>query len=298
MNQSDIIDSTEESPPDFRLHLVKNEGWKGGNANFRVLGNVIKIKNSDAEATILPTIEQRRKMYDSLGNYSHHIQAFPNEPIFQLWMSKIGPYLADWVLGKRNDRAWLFSSFFFFTYSDATRRDIGTSLTIPWKLIGFPKDYTLWVHLTGDHADPANPRTDVYLYGCPHKIFRSPMEFVEHAIWLMKGSTGQCLCKYCTPGQNQRAINRRLNHGGDDADGDDSGGDGGSHIPAADINAMRHPIFRDRPGAGRMAAAAATARRRAKRDRSPGPPIKAKDYRTNNDGGAGGASGGAGGIAA
>ncbi|KAI0287607.1 hypothetical protein BC826DRAFT_1043231 [Russula brevipes] len=37
------------------------------------------------------------------------------------------------------------------------------------------------------------------------------MEFAEHAIWLMKGCVGQCLCKYCTPGQNQRHINRRLN---------------------------------------------------------------------------------------
>jgi hypothetical protein len=299
MNQSDVIDlSTEEEyPPDFDLQLVNNEGWKGGNENFRVLGNVIKIKQSDGDATIVPTMEQRQKMYDREGNYSQHRQLFPKSPIFQLWMRKIGPYLADWVLDMRNDRAWPppFHKSLFLTRRDAT---LGTALTIPWRLIGFPTGYTLWVHLTGDHADPANPRTDVYLYGSPHKIFRSPMEFVEHAIWLMKGGDRQCLCKYCTPGQSQRAINHRLNHGGaGNDDDDDSGGDGAAaphhHIPVADINATRHPLFRDRPGAGLAAAAAATARRRARRDLSSGP-INAKDYRTwnYNDGGAGGGAGG------
>ena len=190
--------------------------------------------------------------------------------------------------------------FFFFSFSfkvynsDATP---ATAITVPWKLIGFPTGYTLWVHLTGDHSDPANPRTDAYLYGCPHKIFRSPMEFVEHAIWLMKGGVSQCLCKYCTPGQSQRAINRRLNHGDEDEDvEDDSDGPAAAtaaapHATVADLNAMRHPLFRNRGGAGAVVVAANSANKRRARERST-PSIKAKDYRVGNrDNGAGGAGG-------
>lgn len=286
MNQSENSDLTEESPSDFRLDRGP-DGWSGGNTRFRAVGNVIKIKKTDADANILPTEQQRRKMYDDLGNYSQHVQQYPKDPVFQLWMSKIGPYLADWVLDKRNDP---------------------TSFTLPWKLIGFPPGYTLWVHLTGDKSDPANPRTDAYLYGSPHKIFRSPMEFVEHAIWLMNSGSAsvQCLCKYCSPGQSQRAINRRLNHGDDDDEDDEDGSDGGGGggrpaATAASINASRHRIFRDRPGAGASAAAAATAsarrdRRTARRERSP-LSIKAKDYRVGNtNGGGGSGSGGAAGA--
>ena len=200
-------------------------------------------------------------------------------------------------------------SFLLHVDADAEReRKTATALTIPWRLIDFPENYTLWVHITGDHTDPANPRTDAYLYGAPNKIFRSPMEFVEHAIWLMKGggsedddddddeSTLRCQCKYCTPGQNQRAINRRLNHGTEDAEDEDSDGDGGGggrgHGTAAarvpGINdSTRHRLFRNRPGPG---ASAAARRRAAIRDRSP-VGIKAKDYRVGNQGGSGGGGG-------
>ncbi|KAF8267434.1 hypothetical protein EI94DRAFT_1801674 [Lactarius quietus] len=280
MNQSDTTNSTDETPPTFRLRRGF-DGWGGGNKYFRVVGNVIKIKKSDAEKDIVPTEQMRRKMYDHSGNFSQHVQQYKTDHVYQLWMNKIGPYLADWVLDKRNDP---------------------TALQLPWKLIGFPEGYTLWVHLTGDHEDPANPRTDAYLYGSPHKIFRSPMEFVEHAIWLMKGGSAgeQCLCKYCTPGQSQRAINRRLDRGiGDDGEDDEDGnsdGNGAPHATIADIKAMRHPIFQDRPGAGRAAAAHASARRRMRSERPSGS-IRAKDYRVGNSGGASGAGGGAGGTA-
>jgi hypothetical protein len=255
------------------------------------VGNVIKVKNSDADPSILPSRQQRRKMFDDSGNYSQHVQQARGDPVFQLWMNKIGPYLADWVLDKRlsNDP---------------------TALTIPWRLIDFPKGYTLWVHLTGDRNDPANPRTDAYLYGSPHKIFRSPMEFFEHAIWLMKGGSEAetpCQCKYCMPGQNQRAINRRLNRSTEDSEDEDSDGGGGGSgsgggaatATIADINATRHKLFRNRPGAGATAAAIATARRRGARGERTPAYIKAKDYRVGNrDGSAGPGPGGAGGTAA
>jgi hypothetical protein len=103
-------------------------------------------------------------------------------------------------------------------------------------------------------------------------IFRSPMEFAEHAIWLMKGRVGQCLCKYCTPGQNQRHINRRLHRDRQvDSDSDDDDDD-------------------DDPdnGASRRTGAQGRRPRRPKRDRSPA--IMAKDYRVGNSDSAGGSA--------
>jgi len=85
------------------------------------------------------------------------------------------------------------------------------------------------------------------------------MEFVEHAIWLMKGRVGTCLCKYCMPGQNQQDINARLDRepapNGDDDEGGGRGGGPGPH--------------------------ARRSRRAARRERTP--PIMAKDYRVGNN---------------
>ena len=81
------------------------DGWSGRNEHFRVVGNIIKIKTSDGDINIVPTAQQRSKMYDEFGNYSQHVRLDSSDHIFRLWMNKIGPYLADWVLDKRNDRA-------------------------------------------------------------------------------------------------------------------------------------------------------------------------------------------------
>jgi hypothetical protein len=183
-----------------------------------------------------------------------------------------------------------------------------------WKLLCFPEGYTLWIHKSGVESDPANPRVDAYLYGAPHlsptttaratssappapTVFRSPMEFVEHAIWLMRRGAGRCLCKYCTPGQNQLDINFRLDRGeevveeevivgdgGDGAAGDvegnaaagsgsGSGGDGGAGGSSLGQSAAA--------SRGRGAGTRGRRGRRAKRDRSP--PILAKDYRVGNN---------------
>ena len=126
----------------------------------------------------------------------------------------------------------------------------------PWKLLKFPDNYTLWIHKKGVITDRLNPRTDAYLYGAPHlgprtarsqtsgaTIFRSPMEFVPHAIWLMRGATGQCDCKYCIPSQNQHDINRRLNHGdnaGESADDEDEDNNGTVHSLGLLLPSNRH----------------------------------------------------------
>jgi len=234
-----------------KLHKGQN-GWTGSGKLYRVMDNVIKIKNSDADRNHVPTDEQRVFAYDEQDNFSQHVLLAKSDETYQLWMAKIGPCLADWVLGKNPEAS------------------------PPWRLIAFPDGYTLWLHKTGTRDDPGNPRTDAYLHGAPHlgpltnrsqmspTIFRSPMEFAEHAIWLMKGCVGQCLCKYCTPGQNQRHITRRLNRDrqvdsdSDDDDDDDDPNNGASRRRGAAGAQGRRP-------------------RRAKRDRSPA--IMAKDYR-------------------
>lgn len=206
------------------------DGYEGSSKLFGVRVNVIKIKKSDAVLGHMPTEEQCQETVDEKGNFSQYEQQKNGDETYQLWMRKIGPYLADWVL--QLPRHGAFSAFF-------SRRFVLITWPVllenpPWKLMKFPRNYTLWVHKSGVVTDRGNPRHDAYLYGAPHlgprtarsqtsaTIFRSPMEFVPHAIWLMKGGTGQCDCKYCIPGQNQNDINRRLNHGDDDDDDADS----------------------------------------------------------------------------
>jgi len=236
--------------------LKTQDGYEGSSEHFGVKLNVIKIKNSDAVVGNLPTEEQRKRTVVD-GKFSQHTLEEQGDDTYQLWMRKIGPYLADWVLGlPRHENP-------------------------PWRLMKFPENYSLWIQKSGVESDRGNPRIDAYLYGAPHlgpsssrtqsnsTTFRSPTEFVPHAIWLMKGQTGQCDCKYCIP-QNQTVVNRRLNHGldvesdresGDDDDDDDD-----------DDNAASRRNRGPNAGTGR--------RRRVRRDRSP--PINtgiARDYR-------------------
>ncbi|KAG2011803.1 hypothetical protein CC2G_011877 [Coprinopsis cinerea AmutBmut pab1-1] len=62
----------------------------------------------------------------------------------------------------------------------------------------WPANYRFYDHHKGIEN---NPRHDIYLYGPPGKRFRSIMEFVPHAIWLMRDpqlDVSNCACKYCT----------------------------------------------------------------------------------------------------
>ncbi|KAH9959825.1 hypothetical protein BC827DRAFT_442335 [Russula dissimulans] len=257
MNQSDMGNSSGAQPEGNPYGLQRGvDGWSlaGSNENFGLRLNIIKIKHSDANRDNMPTEEERKKTVDQQGNFSQHVLLGPGDDTYKLWMEKTGPYLGHWVLGK------------------------SLHVSPPWKLLKFPEGYTLWLHKTGSITDPANPRTDAYLHGAPHlgphngrsqgfpTVFRSPMEFVEHAIWLMKGGAGSCLCKYCQPGQSQNDINSRLDPlGRERAPDDDDGGSGDS-----------------RRGRGGGPGSQARRVRRAKRERSPA--IMAKDYRVGNRG--------------
>jgi hypothetical protein len=76
------------------------DGWSGKAENFNVRDNVIKIKVTDANPSYVPTVEQRQLTMDEEGNFSQHVQLNASDDLFQLWMCKIGPYLADWGLNK------------------------------------------------------------------------------------------------------------------------------------------------------------------------------------------------------
>jgi len=247
-----FTESQDVTQPQWDIGPWKtHDGYEGSNEHFGVKYNIIKIKNTDAVHDHMPSEEQRQLTIDEEGKFSQYELQRAGDDTYELWMRKIGPYLADWVLRlPRHENP-------------------------PWKLLKFPRNYTLWDHKSGVVTDRGNPRHDAYLYGAPHlgprmarsqttaTVFRSPMEFVPHAIWLMRGGTGQCDCKYCIPGQNQNDINRRLNHGVDrdpDSDPDDDNDASSSRRRGANA------------GTGRT--------RRVRRDRSPPINIEAaRDYR-------------------
>jgi len=94
--------------PSWLPELIKGpNGWSGRCDVFRVVDNVINIKNSDANSNRTPSVEQRERRVEE-GIFQQHVQLSSNEHIYQLWMCKIGPYLGDWVLGKGRHGASLF----------------------------------------------------------------------------------------------------------------------------------------------------------------------------------------------
>jgi hypothetical protein len=106
MDQSEMGNPT--STPQLPELIRGPNGWSGKCDDFRVVDNVINIKkNSDANFSLTPSVEQRARRVDDEGIFTQHVQLGQNEPIYQLWMSKIGPYLGDWVLGKGRNGASL-----------------------------------------------------------------------------------------------------------------------------------------------------------------------------------------------
>ena len=77
----------------------KSGGYEGSNEHFGVRLNVIKIKNTDAVIGNIPSEELRRRTIDNEGIFTYYELQEQRDDAYQLWMNKIGPYLADWVLG-------------------------------------------------------------------------------------------------------------------------------------------------------------------------------------------------------
>lgn len=99
MDQLDPNSQGNEAQPHWdRGPIRTNDGYEGSNENFRVMVNVIKIKKTDAVNDHLPSEEQRQFSVDNEGTFSQYEQQAVGSETYQLWMRKIGPYLADWVL--------------------------------------------------------------------------------------------------------------------------------------------------------------------------------------------------------
>jgi hypothetical protein len=101
------------------------DGWNGKSENWRVVDNIIRIKNSDGSLKHVPTPEQRIRTVDNEGHFSHHVQINSGDPLYQLWVGKIGPYLGDWVLGKARHGASSFTSSGARARGEGARTDKG-----------------------------------------------------------------------------------------------------------------------------------------------------------------------------
>ncbi|KAH9019208.1 hypothetical protein EDB84DRAFT_1517747 [Lactarius hengduanensis] len=115
------------------------------------------------------------------------------------WRSEIAKFLAPLVLGATMGR-------------------------LPWTLAAFPTGYELFLHKSPRPQGSAGStlRRDFLLYGSTDvPFFSSPLEFVRHAEWLMRGAhrtpdrsrAPRCECKYCdVDGRNQKqsVISREL----------------------------------------------------------------------------------------
>jgi hypothetical protein len=87
-----------------------HEGYEGSSEHFGVRLNVIKIKNTDAIIGHMPSEEQRQRSVDERGNFSQYELQKVGDNSYQLWMRRIGPYLAKWAL--RLPRSGAFSCSF------------------------------------------------------------------------------------------------------------------------------------------------------------------------------------------
>ncbi|KAH9031599.1 hypothetical protein EDB83DRAFT_2419232 [Lactarius deliciosus] len=115
------------------------------------------------------------------------------------WRDEIAKYLAPLVLGATMGR-------------------------LPWTLAAFPAGYELFLHKSPrpQGRGGSTLRRDFLLYGSTDvPFFSSPLEFVRHAEWLMRGAhrtpdrsrAPRCECKYCdVDGRNQKqsVISREL----------------------------------------------------------------------------------------
>ncbi|KAK1233754.1 hypothetical protein PQX77_003071 [Marasmius sp. AFHP31] len=74
-----------------------------------------------------------------------------------------------------------------------------------------PEGYTLYNSTSGHRADGSASRNDFQLYGHRSHRFRTPAEFIEHAIWLYGEDNGEsCKCIGCGSGRSQKHITNDL----------------------------------------------------------------------------------------
>jgi len=159
---------------------------------------------SDGDGSRRPTehdiIEPEEEDHTLRQNYYLRIPL--DHPDSHRWRIEIAKYLAPLILNTTMGR-------------------------LPWTLADFPQGYILLLHKSPPprrrvSSSSSVPRRDFYLYGATDvATFASPLEFVKHAEWLMRGAhrtldtrrAPRCACKYCDYNgaeRRQSVISREL----------------------------------------------------------------------------------------
>lgn len=136
---------------------------------------------------------------ESMLQDNYYVRIPLEHPDSHRWRAEIAKYLAPLVLGPTMGR-------------------------LPWTLAAFPQGYELYLHKSPRPVRTRTgvPRRDFLLYGSTDvPFFASPLEFVLHAEWLMRGAhrtpdksrAPRCKCKYCdvdARNRKQSEISREL----------------------------------------------------------------------------------------
>ncbi|CAH1755925.1 12903_t:CDS:2, partial [Entrophospora sp. SA101] len=121
---------------------------------------------------------------DENGTIAYYRPILPNEGKEKLWLEKIGKGLETWLK----------------IFGEFKNKIIGS------KLIEFPAGYLLFEHIK--IYKERDDRSDNYLFGGKYR-FRSPNEFIPHAIYLASDGSVPCACIYCFKSQ-QEPTNKGL----------------------------------------------------------------------------------------
>ncbi|RXW23895.1 hypothetical protein EST38_g1976 [Candolleomyces aberdarensis] len=142
-----------------------------GNPNLRIPANPVYIDfpRTDGDPRTWPTNIQYAEDNEGQINWMKELEL--DHPIAIKWRLVVGKALA----------------------MDMGREPADSAVLRNW-----PTHYKMYDH----HKGPArgNVRHDIYLYGPQSRRFRSPNEFVAHALWLCRDptmDTKNCFCKYC-----------------------------------------------------------------------------------------------------
>ncbi|VDB99526.1 unnamed protein product [Peniophora sp. CBMAI 1063] len=141
--------------------------YTGKTAFYSVKKNTVTIRISDARSSQRPPDDGTFELLEL------------EDPTSVMWRRKIGRFISSALNLVDRGQSTLKSE-------------------VPWILSDFPSHYALYCRRTSTRSadGTGKARKDVYLYGASHR-FASPAEFAAHAIWLMRGRSGQCVCKYC-----------------------------------------------------------------------------------------------------
>ncbi|KZV71037.1 hypothetical protein PENSPDRAFT_650939 [Peniophora sp. CONT] len=164
-------------------HGLRSYDLRYPNPHFSVFDSVITIATTDARAGHNNAPLDHNKVTRGYETIDSKVVPFPEgDRSRQKWLREIGKYVAAVMFNK-----------------------VENDLDLPFVLYDFPRDMEFYMlEKTSPDKPNEKPRTDIYLRSYSGRVFRSPLEFARHAMWLMEGAPHDkergltaCLCKYC-----------------------------------------------------------------------------------------------------